>query len=234
MATRPYFNVNSQHKFGLITKRNIEFEWFSGFAISQKQKSINALHNAIKSENPNANILEISSKSPDELGIKLSAFNLMITTNSGQNFSVESAFQSSKIFENAGPFSDLLTASSKSAKTDPRLKKSGEIIGFKYFNRNFPLEPKTYFYNWLYINTLHTHSDLAKHILQYNSFTDIEFNPNRSINCQAEAAALYVSLTKNGLIDLALTSKEQFKKIVYAYDISKHTTEKHGKQIDLL
>lgn len=49
-----------------------------------------------------------------------------------------------------------------------------------------------------------------------------------------EIKHLTFGLTKNGLIDLALTSKEQFKKIVYAYDISKHTTEKHGKQIDLL
>lgn len=231
MATRPCFNVNSKHTSGLIRKRNIDFEWFPGFAISQKQKSINSLHNAIKSKIPNANVLEISSKSPDEFGVKLSAFNLMITTNTGQQFSVESAFQASKIFENGGPFSDLLNNSSKIAKKDPRLKNSGKLIGFKYFNRTFPLEPKTYFYNWLYINTLHTHPDLTKDILQYNSFTDIEFNPNKSINCQAEAAALYVSLKKNGLIDLSLTSREQFKKVVYAYD---NVQKIHEKQIDLL
>lgn len=37
-------------------------------------------------------------------------------------------------------------------------------------------------------------------LLEYDGFTDIEFNPQKSLNCQAKAAALYVSLCRNGLL----------------------------------
>ena len=51
--------------------------------------------------------------------------------------------------------------------------------------------------------------------MEYDAFTDIEFNPNRSINCQAEAAAIYVSLQQQGLLGEALQSKERFLEVVY-------------------
>ena len=54
-----------------------------------------------------------------------------------------------------------------------------------------------------------------EHMLGYDAFTDIEFNPQKSINCQAEAAAVYVSLRKQGLLEEALKNKDSFKEIVY-------------------
>lgn len=36
--------------------------------------------------------------------------------------------------------------------------------------------------------------------MTYRAFSDIAFNPDRSINCQAYAAALYVSLHDRGLL----------------------------------
>ena len=44
-------------------------------------------------------------------------------------------------------------------------------------------------------------TDLVKELEAFQGFSDIVFNPNRSINRQARAAALFVSLSKNGLID---------------------------------
>ena len=41
-------------------------------------------------------------------------------------------------------------------------------------------------------------------------FSDIVFNPNRSLNCQARAAALFVSLSKNGLIDEQIFSDKDY------------------------
>lgn len=52
------------------------FTWNGGFAVSQKQKNIVALHAAYHKRFPKSIILEISSKSLQEVGIKLSAFNL--------------------------------------------------------------------------------------------------------------------------------------------------------------
>ena len=43
----------------------------------------------------------------------------------------------------------------------------------------------------------------------------IEFNPQKSINCQAEAVAIYVSLHRQGLLKDALKGKDEFLEIVY-------------------
>lgn len=173
------------------------------------------MHQEYLKDNEEKKILEISSMSEDELGVRLSAFNLMIKTKNGREFSVESAFQASKVFEKGGPYKDLLGVSSREAKRDERLKNSGRIIAFLIDGKEFETEPKTYFYNWLYINTLHLHNELTEQLLEYDAFTDIAFNPQKSINCQAEAAAIYVSLVKQGLLGEALKGKKQFKEIVY-------------------
>ena len=133
---------------------------------------------------------------------------------------VECAFQSSKVFENGGPYTDLIFKTSREAKKDPRLKESGKLIAFKYFKTEYPLEPKDYFYNWIYINALHLNKDLANEILEYDSFSDIEFNPQKSINCQAKAASIYVGLRNSGKIDNALESHEHFLDIVYQTSVS--------------
>lgn len=64
-----------------------------------------------------------------------------------------------------------------------------------------PLNPKTIFYDWLYINAVLENPLLAAELLKYNAFTDIEFNPEKSINCQAKAAALFVALSRKGKIE---------------------------------
>lgn len=213
MANRPVFEVSCNSK--LFLRKNIEFQWFSGFAISQKRKSINSLHQNYLMHNPNKKILEISSKSEHELGIKLSAFNLMMCRKD-KIFSVESAFQGGKIFENGGPFTDLLDKPSIAAKNDTRLKNSGRVIGFSFFDEEFPINPATYFYNWLYINALNENYELNEQVMNYEAFTDIVFNPQKSLNCQAMSVAVYVSLRRQNLLDKALSNKQNFLDLVYS------------------
>lgn len=213
MAARPVFEVACNSK--LFLRKNIEFQWFSGFAISQKRKSINSLHQSYLSRNPNKKVLEISGKSENELGIKLSAFNLMMRRED-KIFSVESAFQGGKIFENGGPFTDLLDKPSIVAKKDTRLKNSGRVIGFSFFDEQFPINPATYFYNWLYINALNENYELSEQVVNYDAFTDIVFNPQKSLNCQAMSAAVYVSLCRQNLLNKALSNKENFLNLVYS------------------
>lgn len=213
MANRPVFTVSLDNKFCI--RENTEFEFFSGFSDKQKKRCICSLHNAFLKKNNGKKVLEISSKSEDMPGVNLSAFNLMTKTSDGRECSVESAFQAGKVFENGGPYTDLLYAPSKAAKKDERLKNSGKIISFVFDGMEFETKPETYFYNWLYINALQQHKDLAVQIMEYDAFTDIEFNPQKSINCQAEAAAIYVSLKRQGMLEEALENKEKFKEIVY-------------------
>ena len=66
------------------------------------------------------------------------------------------------------------------------------------------------FYDWIYLKTLQQNPAVASSILEYDAFTDIEFNPKKSFSCQARSAALFVALTNNGqLIDL-LKNEEDF------------------------
>lgn len=170
-------------------------------AVSQAQKSIRSLHDAAQKKLHVDKVLEISSKSTQELGIRLSAFNLMIKTlKYEREFSVECAYQSGKVFERGGPFTDLLRKNSIEAKKDPRLLTHGRLIKYRFFGTDWGLEPRTAFYDWLYLNALHKHPELATQVLQYHAFSDIAFNPERSINCQAYSAALYVSLHERGLL----------------------------------
>jgi hypothetical protein len=84
---------------------------------------------------------------------------------------------------------------------DERLRSSGELIAFNFCGEDFPIEPKTAFYDWLYVAALSQQkTDIMQELEGFQGFSDIVFNPNRSLNCQARAA-LFVALSKNGLIN---------------------------------
>ncbi|OXM83690.1 DarT1-associated NADAR antitoxin family protein [Paenibacillus rigui] len=233
MANRPVF-ISDPNNGNYVKTVDVEFDWFPGFSIKQKQRSISSLHNNFQKNYPTLSILEISSKSENELGVALSAFNLTIETKNNKSFSVETAFQSSKVFEHGGPYTDLLGHNSREAKKDQRLKNSGKLIRFQYFNRTWSLEPKTLFYDWLYINALSLNKELSTSILKYDAFSDIEFNPEKSINCQARSAALYISLSRKNLLTYVLESTENYIKCM---GVSKEPTKDEKtappKQLDL-
>jgi len=82
--------------------------------------------------------------------------------------------------------------------------------------KEWPLQPQTLFYDWLYLNALNQNQDLASKICEYDGFTDIEFNPKKSINCQAYSAALYTSLVKEGKLVEALGGSDRYRKLIKA------------------
>lgn len=218
MAKRPVF-IPSSNPSKLVDVEMVDFTYHSGFAVSQKQKSINSLHQAINEKFGFVDILEISSKSEIELGVQLSAFNLMITTKTkGKTFSVESAFQSSKVFEGNIQYLDLLEKSSREVKKDDRLKSSGKVIGFNFYNQFWETTPLTAFYDWLYVNALKNKPEYHDELLQYQAFTDIEFNPKKSINCQAKSVALFCALYRRNMLD-EIKSQEFFLTLYQDYQI---------------
>ena len=218
MAQRPVFSVDETNK-GLITEKLIEFEYFTGFSKSQKEKSISSLHKEASHKGINS-ILEVSTKSSSQVGVLLSAFNLSFLSSENKQIFLESAFQGSKIYENNdGPHTDLYNLSPSDVKKDERIDGNKKIIGFQFNNIFWNTEPKTAFYDWLYLNALkfnieNSGNHAYKEVLNYNSFTDIEFNHKKSINCQARSCALYVSLYQKKLLDKALASKESFLEIL--------------------
>jgi hypothetical protein len=212
MASRPVFIPSNEFPF--VKEVLVEFKWHAGFAVSQKQKSITEFHEAINSLGLGKSPLEISSKSSLEIGTALSAFNLKVELGNGQYVAVENIFQAAKIFEHGGPFKDLLHTTPLEAKRDIRLKESGDMTGFRGKEGIWPLEPKTLFYDWIYINALHRQSELATAVFAFDSFTDIEFNPAKSFNCQARSVALYISLFNSGHLKSVLENSDNYKQLM--------------------
>jgi len=193
---------------------SIEFKYYPGFALSQKQRSVKDMHDSILKLNPSMKVLEISTKSDNPLGARLSAFNLKYIDNvTGREHPIENVFQSSKVFMNGGPFRDLLNRHPGEAKRDLRLKESGPLIEFNLDGVVWDVEPKSMFYDWIYIFSLSKNKELSDMIMKYNAFTDIEFNPKRSLNCQARSAAIFVGLVNRGILEDVLNDKDKFAKI---------------------
>lgn len=211
MASRPVF-IPLNEADHLVKELIFEFKWNPGYAPIQKKKNVSALHEAAKSKGVFP-LLEVSTKSEELLGQRLSAFSLKIETEIGP-ITIESAFQGSKVFERGGPYTDIYEKDSWAAKKDERIRNSGKLTCFNYFGMEWPLVPKTVFYDWLYLNALKTHQEYLKKLFEFKGFTDIEFNPEKSINCQARTCALLVSLLKLNALDHALSSQEKFIDIV--------------------
>ena len=70
MAVRPVYEVKECAPF--FNCVNVEFEWNGGFAKSQKQKNIRALHENYQYCRTDKSVLEISSKSMQDDGEALS------------------------------------------------------------------------------------------------------------------------------------------------------------------
>lgn len=209
MAKRPVFVVG-ERRSGPVQIHMIEFQWFPGFSLVQKQRSIASLHQQADAAGLGP-VLEASRRSPVELGEELSAFNMRFRSlAAGQTISVEEAFQGSKVFRDGGPYVDMLGRGPHEAKKDPRLKESGPLIGFRYHNEDWELNPPTAFYDWLYVNAILTNRRIANDIREFSAFTDIEFNPKKSKNCQAHAVAMAVWALRGGLSHTIPTSKEEF------------------------
>lgn len=223
MATRPVFYVNEKNDFSQI---DINFKWNAGFSKVQTHKNINAIHTTFLKQYPDAKILEVSSAATDPDAIKASAFNLPVRTTHGV-FTVEQAFQAGKFFKENGSQNNLLNYSPQQAKQIiKKINTNDQLVGFEEFGSKFPLEPKTYFYNWIYINALtqKQNRNISEKILQYNAFTDIYFNPDKSFNCQAQACSIFVSLVRQMKLKEALKSKDNF--LEHVYGIKKNGTKK--------
>ena len=196
MAIRPVFipDFSGSPYFKSV---NIEFQWFSGFSRTQSMKTIDSLHEAAERQGIFP-VLEISSKSASALGVSLSAFELSLTTSERGAMNVECAYQGSKVFEDGGPYHDLYAVSSREAKKDARLRNSGEVVAFDFLGQSFQIKPRTAFYNWLYITALsQMDPPVVQELKQFEGFSDIAFNPKRSINCQARAVAVFVALNQS-------------------------------------
>ncbi len=199
MARRLIFFPTPPDSDELFREVFVDFEWVPGLAISQGRKSVNNLHKAAKENLGVESILEISTRSDTTLGLQLSAFNLEKLIEN-KKYTVESIYQSSKVFEFGGPFTDLINRSSMESKTDLRLKNSGKLLHHAYEGQIWPLVSSPNIYDLIYISAI-LEFNVRQEILEFAAFTDIAYSqitmknkPGKSFNCQARSLAIYVSL----------------------------------------
>lgn len=207
MAKRPVFVPSEAAPF--VREVEVDFRWHAGLSRAQAQRSIVELH-ASAGERGLAPLLEISSKSAEGLGVHLSAFNLTFEGPDGRRLSVEAAYQGSKVFASDGPFHDLYGAPSRDAKLDGRVKGRSDIVAFDFFGERWPTAPTTAFYDWLYLYALRHNPALADALGGYAGFTDIAFNPEKSVACQARCAAMHVALVRQSRADARLDDRDAF------------------------
>lgn len=184
MAKRPIFisTGDIEHPF---ETRDISFKWISGMSYYQKCKRRDSLALEISKLYDIKRWLEISTKSDKEIGVNLSALNLFLKTTTGTD-TVENIYQKSKVFGEKG------------------------IIGFKYNDCEFSNTPTGMFYDYIYMYAVLQNHDLIDQFVQYDIFTDIEFNPNKSLNTQARAAAIFKTLYVNRSLGI-IKNQEKFK-----------------------
>lgn len=220
MATRPIFiplqgraaTSEGGYRGALVDRLDLSIKWHPGFAISQKQKNIMELHNAAEKQGVSP-VLEVSTKSTEELGRRLSAFNLKIAVH-GVEKSLESVYQSSKVFSISGQHEILMDVEPFKVKRAVRELGRGKIVAFRFEGKEYPTEPKNAFYDWLYIKAMAPYEDWLRRNLHYAGYSDIEFTPEKSINCQARAVAEFHALAIRDAVSACTFSFEAFKTLL--------------------
>lgn len=157
-----------------------------------------------------------------------------------ESYPVENWFQSSKVFVKdgieRGPYRDLLSIRLAKRYVNPHPDKKTveqlkgdmlfdniqrEIAGaqlscFKLSGTEYPLLPRSAFYDYLYVSALcqPQNSSLAEGLMQFRVFTDIMFNPGtgkiKKFDTQARSCAIFVSLSKRGMPGKDIPSFEEF------------------------
>ena len=185
MAIRPIYistgNINNP-----FIQDDIYFKWISGYSYINKCKRRDSLKQEIEKLYDIKKWLEVSTISDKDIGKKLSALNLMITLSNNSKYSVENIYQCSKVYEN------------------------NHIVSFKFKNTEFENTPYGMYYDYIYMVALFQNKEYHKLINNYYLFTDLFFNPNKSLNTQARAVAIFKSLYDNNYLDI-LKDVNEFK-----------------------
>lgn len=209
MAHRPIF-IAGNLTGPLFKEVSIQFKWHPGLAASQRRKCVHSLHEAAKDIGC-PDILEVSTKSGHELGRRLSAFRLDVSLSQIKT-KIECMYQGAKVFEKGGPFPELFKAKPIEAKRFFKQKDLGLIKWFDVGGTLYENLPFHAFYDWLFLRALSQHQDfLREGLAPFSGFSDIEFNPARSINTQARTIAIIKTLIARRELDRCAEDYNYFR-----------------------
>ena len=199
----------SKPTYPFFEEIRVSMDLFGGFALSQKRKTERSLHRNFLAAYPESHPLEISSASLNPIGCALFAMHLKKTTSSGMLTSVESAFQSSRIYrdgsEQIGPFPEYLYADGREAKKEVKAASRG-LHSYEYLFDGIHFSAPDFhislFYDFLYLNALieKDNMETACRLVEgaFDAFSDLATS---SLNSQARSCAIFVGLVKAGLVE---------------------------------
>lgn len=179
----------------IVKKGIVDFKWEPGLSTAQKRRSCANMIKVINEAASYGEALDISSASTEDLGVKLSAFNLK-----WKGRTIECWYQGSKVYKNAGVVHHLYDADPVTAKQYRRKLAGDIIVGFNLAGQEFPTEPRTFFYDYIYLNGLYEQFGTGLDISKYNAFTDIQSNLEIEA-CQARSVCEYKLLQQNGQLE---------------------------------
>ena len=84
---------------------------------------------------------------------------------------------------------------------------------YKWNGKEISLATGTLFYDYIYIQALMQHPEISSVLVDYDIFTDIEFNEKKGLNCQARSCAIYSYMSRTDTVDKHMSSMESFEKI---------------------
>jgi type I restriction enzyme M protein len=178
-----------------------DFSWTSGRSMVAKRQQIKSLHAALAERFPLDSILEISTKSPNQIGVLLSAFNLRLPGAHG-GIPLESAYQAAKVFRISGSdavlhLKHLELEGPHEAKRAAAEFRREDLLHFRYEGEVWPAHVHSLFYDYLFWIGVNASESLLAKLSTYECFTDIEFNKTKSgfqagksFNTQARSAAI--------------------------------------------
>ena len=144
-------------------------------------------------DRPRGRILEVSSRSPDELGRQLSAMNLRAADDPLRR-TVEAVYQAAKTYGAGGPATPARSGY-EAKRIDRERRRQGPLTGFEYAGRRWALETGTAFYDWLWARSaLAAYGPkIIERLQEYDGFTD-QFHRPGAKACQAKTAAMVAGM----------------------------------------
>ena len=209
MAERGVFFVKESYPF--FEEVNVCFPWFGGQSLKQRQRCVLSLRLNLLGGYPDVQFCEISSGSPDDIGRSLSAMALSKRLSDGRITTVESAFQSSRIYKDKasgeviGPFPDMIMLPGRDCKRQVKELSRG-LHSYEYSFEGMwfpaPIFHISLFYDYLYLNAL-TEPENAQTArgLQESGFDVFSDLASKALNTQARSCAIYTALYRLGLLD---------------------------------
>ncbi|MDE0456104.1 MAG: hypothetical protein OXI15_02315 [Chromatiales bacterium] len=144
-------------------------------------------------DRPRGRILEVSTRSPDNLGRQLSAMNLR-AADDPQRRPVEAVYQAAKIYGAGGPATPARSGY-EAKRIDRERRRQGPLAGFEHAGRRWPLDTGTAFYDWLWARSALAcyGPKIIERLQEYDGFTD-QFHRPGAKACQAKTAAIVAGM----------------------------------------